>query len=622
MDKRTKIKTEDVSKTVQGSDTVNLSFNPFGLHELCSKSVSIDCVTRSPEAELAYDRKHSANGPTGLQKGLSSEAFQVLASDPQALMTIGGGQRKPVIFDTGASLGITFDKNDFDGPLTVPEGDLRLGGMAQGLKIAGVGPVTWTFRNPDGSEVKIRSQCYYVPEAKVRLISPQRLFNKNKGVTGKFEGDEDTFTLQFNGGHRLVVEYDDRNHLPIGYATVGDDLQPMINPQANLSLFDETNQNITAGHRLLLNWHGRFGHLNFPAVQRILRQFPFVSIKFAAAAKCDLTDFRCEICQYAKAHRRTTHGKRTQVNDERDGSLKAEHLGPGVRVSVDHFESRLLGRTRDSYGKPSSAKYKGGCIFVDHGTGYLHVEHQLGFSAVETIRAKQSFESMAFEHGVVVQSYLTDSGAFKANAFVQQIRDHGQQIRYCGTNAHHQNGVAERSIRTVSNMARAMLLHSAAHWKAGVDSSLWPMAVTYAVYIYNNTPNAQNLCPADLFTGSTVPRHRLRDLHTWGCPVYILDPSLQAGQKLPRWAPRSRRGVFVGLSTIHSSEVPLVLNLQTGSITTQYHVVFDDRYSTVASLDLDEDPPPRTGRTYVWRTVCMCLPMTRRTCLLIYTMIG
>jgi hypothetical protein len=66
-------------------------------------------------------------------------------------------------------------------------------------------------------------------------------------------------------------------------------------------------------------------------------------------------------------------------------SLSTWILGPGSRVSVDHFESRLLGWTRDSYGKPSSDKYKGGCIFVDHGTGYLHVEHQLGFSAVETL---------------------------------------------------------------------------------------------------------------------------------------------------------------------------------------------------------------------------------------------
>ena len=67
--------------------------------------------------------------------------------------------------------------------------------MAQGLKIDGIGVVTWTFRNADGSELTIRSQCYYVPNAKVRLLSPQRLFNKAKGVTGKFEGGEESLNL-------------------------------------------------------------------------------------------------------------------------------------------------------------------------------------------------------------------------------------------------------------------------------------------------------------------------------------------------------------------------------------------------------------------------------------------
>ena len=118
-------------------------------------------------------------------------------------------------------------------------------------------------------------------------------------------------------------------------------------------------------------------------------------------------------------------------------------------------------------------------------------------------------------------------------------------------------------------------------------------------YLYNNTPNAHNLCPADLFTGSTVPRHRLRDVHTWGCPVYVLDPTLQAGKKIPRWEPRSRHGVFVGLSMIHSSEVPLVLNLSTGSITPQYHVVFDDRFSTVESISSQETPPTH------WEEICL-----------------
>jgi hypothetical protein len=227
------------------------------------------------------------------------------------------------------------------------------------------------------------------------------------------------------------------------------------------------------------------------------------------------------------------------------------------------------------------------------------VEHQLGFSAIETIRAKQNFEKSALDHGVVVQSYLTDSGAFKANAFVDHIRNSSQRIQYCGTNAHHQNGVAERSIRTISNMARAHILHAAAHWPNGIDSSLWPMAVSQAVHIYNHTPNEHGICPADIFHGSLVPRHRILDFHTWGCPVFVLDPQLQSGQKLPRWQPRSRQGIFMGLSSIHSSEVPLVLNLSTGSITPQFHVVFDDSFSTVPSLQRENDPPS------FWNDLCL-----------------
>ena len=117
------------------------------------------------------------------------------------------------------------------------------------------------------------------------------------------------------------------------------------------------------------------------------------------------------------------------------------------------------------------------------------------------------------------------------------------------------------------------------------------MAVDYATYIYNHLPNASDVAPADIFFGSQLPRHHLRNIYVWGCPVYVLDPTLQQGQKIPRWQPRSRRGLFVGYSPVHSSNVPLVLNLQTGSISPQFHVVFDDHFSTVHSTFLDEPPP-------------------------------
>jgi hypothetical protein len=142
-----------------------------------------------------------------------------------------------------------------------------------------------------------------------------------------------------------------------------------------------------------------------------------------------------------------------------------------------------------------------------------------------------------------------------------------------------------------------MLLHASSYWKNSLDAS--PMAVKYALHLFSNLPNQQNLCPADLFTGIQNPRHHLASLYVWGCPVYILDPRLQAGQKIPRWQPRSRQGMFVGFSNLHSSDVPLILNLQTGSITPQFHRVFDDYFTTVTSISENENPPD------FWEDLCL-----------------
>ena len=75
-----------------------------------------------------------------------------------------------------------------------------------------------------------------------------------------------------------------------------------------------------------------------------------------------------------------------------------------------------------------------------------------------------------------------------------------------------------------------------------------------------------------------VPRHHLKDLHLWGYPVFLLDTKLQQGQNLPMWEARSKKGVFMGFGRVYASDVPLVLNLHTGSITPQFHVVFDDLF--------------------------------------------
>ena len=74
----------------------------------------------------------------------------------------------------------------------------------------------------------------------------------------------------------------------------------------------------------------------------------------------------------------------------------------------------------------------------------------------------------------------------------------------------------------------------------------------------------------------------ISNCHVWDFQTYVLEPNLQnPGVNIPKCDLRSRRGVNIGFSKMHSTQVGLVINLLTGSISPQYHVVFDDMLSTI-----------------------------------------
>ena len=77
---------------------------------------------------------------------------------------------------------------------------------------------------------------------------------------------------------------------------------------------------------------------------------PFVQLKFSAAEKCDLP--MCEICEFAKACHRPKQPLTLTKRITHNGSLKIGDLHPGSTVSVDHFDSKLLGHAFNSYGGP------------------------------------------------------------------------------------------------------------------------------------------------------------------------------------------------------------------------------------------------------------------------------
>ena len=74
------------------------------------------------------------------------------------------------------------------------------------------------------------------------------------------------------------------------------------------------------------------------------------------------------------------------------------------------------------------------------------------------------------------------------------------------------------------------------------------------------------------------------DFHPFGCPVYVLAQELQDGKSLPKWEPRAKVGVYLGTSRENASNVAHVLNPTTDHINSQYHLIYDDDFTTVTSI--------------------------------------
>ncbi len=89
--------------------------------------------------------------------------------------------------------------------------------------------------------------------------------------------------------------------------------------------------------------------------------------------------------------------------------------------------------------------------------------------------------------------------------------------------------------------------------------------------------------PELIMFGVSLDLIPVKNFHTLFCPVYSLDHCLQSagGPGPPKWEPRSWIGVYLGHSPFHVGSVALVFDPKTAKVSPQYHVVFDDDFTTV-----------------------------------------
>ncbi|KAI2498353.1 hypothetical protein MHU86_16164 [Fragilaria crotonensis] len=191
-----------------------------------------------------------------------------------------------------------------------------------------------------------------------------------------------------------------------------------------------------------LRWHHKLNHMSAAKMQSMAKR----GLLPKKLAKCQVPT--CTSCLYGKATRRPWRTK--PKGGQQGGKLRTASEPDSASASISW--------------SPKST------------------------NADETLEAKLAFERYASKFKVQVKSYQADNGRFAENKFMAAVKEAGQTITFCGVNAHFQNAVAERRIRTLQDQARTMLIHAQHRWPKAIDAHLWPYALRVANEIHNSTP--------------------------------------------------------------------------------------------------------------------------------------
>ena len=334
--------------------------------------------------------------------------------------------------------------------------------------------------------------------------------------------------------------------------------------------------------KLALYWHHRLRHAPLTCLHRLASRG--VLPKSIATVK---TLPLCAACAFATAHRRSWRTKAKLNNPIR----QPNHDAPGRGTSCDHVISHQPGLIPQSSGILTYEKFWGSVLYSDHYSDFVYNHLITGTTSIATLESKQAYERVAASYGVSIKAYHADNLRFNDNNFKGDCIKGGQTLTHCGVGAHHQNAIAESKIKLMCYGARTVLLHAKRKWPTVIATALWPYAMQSIVERHNRLSlDINGRSPLEKFS-NTIDNIDPTDFHTWGCPVYILDAANQGAIGTPKWEPRSHTGIYLGHSPCHAGSVALVLHLQTGHVSPQFHVVFDDEFSTVPYLRNDEPPP-------------------------------
>ena len=338
--------------------------------------------------------------------------------------------------------------------------------------------------------------------------------------------------------------------------------------------------------QLLMSWHHRLYHLPFRRIFMLAERGYLPK----SLLKCRDNTPLCVACQFGAAHRCPW-----RVKGKRSGSIRRDNeVNPGNGTSIDQIISSQPGLIPQMSGFLTGERIWGATTICDHVSDYVHCHLMKNLTLEETLTAKHAWEKIMAQAGRVVKHYHADNGRFADEGFKAACNDHDQRLTFCGVGAHHQAGIIEGKNRVLTQGARTLLLHGIRMWPQMINSMFWPFVLKAMAERVNKLHiSPDGATPESILYGVSPQEIRVASFHTLFCPVYVLDSKLHNAGSIgpPKWEPRSRIGVYLGHSPFHAGSVALVFNPATGHVSPQFHVVFDNDFSTVPFMQRAIVPP-------------------------------
>ena len=191
-------------------------------------------------------------------------------------------------------------------------------------KVDGEGLIRWKVQDKLGNNGVIELPGYHIPNAGVRLLSPQVLLATVGGQATQTTTD---LQIHLNNGISLVAKYCPRSNLPLLSCCENDTScfwssafdvsdSTTLSFALSQSVLTQDNNNLSASQKELVLWHQRLSHASISWIQPLMRdrkwlksdysenslhQGPFIPCKELRTPKCDAQGLKCAACQMAKA---------------------------------------------------------------------------------------------------------------------------------------------------------------------------------------------------------------------------------------------------------------------------------------------------------------------------------